>query len=188
MEDLFTNIGFESAEQGVAVLFILVVILFAICIALIIGIITLLLRKKDFSKQYVMPKGEVYTKNVQTTSRSSTSRGNGGRSRINPLVTERLSGLEDEQRKLTANIDDLYRKAARAYQKVGLVKYNAYTGLSGNTSFVIAMLDATESGFIINVINSREGSNVYMKDINNGRSNERLGAEEAEAFKIALSQ
>ena len=181
--DIFTNLGFESAEQAIGILFILIIILFAICIALIIGIITLLVRKKDFSKQYSDRSSRAYSNaGYQNAPRGKKN------VRIDKAVIEKMVDIEYNQNQLTKNVDDLYRKLGFSYQKVGMVKYNAYTGLSGNTSFVMAMLDGNDSGFILNVINGNEGSNIYMKDVENGESTERLGMEEAEALKIAISQ
>lgn len=174
MEDIFYRLGFSSPEAGVGTLFILVIILFVICIALIIGVITLLVRKKDFSR------------NITGISRKQMQRSS-GRSSGGRVTSDRFHNLEKEQKDLTININDLYRKAGRAYQKTGIVKYNAYSNMSGNVSFVIAMLDGNNSGFILNVINGREGSSIYIKDITNAQSNERLGTEEIEALKIAVS-
>lgn len=175
MESIFDKLGFSSPEAGIGVLFLLVVILFVICIALIIGVITLLVRKKDFSNNI--------TGVNKRKAQAGTSKGGKGR-----ISNEKLQMLALNQRDLTSNIDDLYRKVSKSYQKVGIVKYNAYSNMSGNVSFVVAMLDGDNSGFILNVINGREGSNIYIKDITNAQSNERLGTEEVQALKIAVSE
>ena len=174
MEQVFERIGFSSPEEGIGILFILVVILFAICIALIIGIITLLVRKRDFSNNIT----GISKKQLQ----AGNAKSSGGR-----ISNEKMWQLALNQRDLTANIDDLYRKVGRSYQKVGIVKYNAYSNMSGNVSFVVAMLDGDNSGFILNVINGREGSNIYIKNITNAQSDERLGTEEVQALKLAVS-
>lgn len=174
METVFEKLGFSSIEAGMGVMFLLIVILFAICIALIIGIITLLVRKRDFSNNIT---GVSQKQKVSVNSKTGTTR----------ISNENVRMLELRQKNLTRNIDDIYRKLGRSYQKVGIVKYNAYSTMSGNVSFVVAMLDGDDSGFILNVINGREGSNIYIKDITNAQSNERLGAEEIQALKMAVS-
>lgn len=175
METIFERLGFSSPEQGIGLLFILVIVLFVICIALIIGIITLLVRKRDFSNQM---SGVSQRQKASINSKSGKTR----------VSSENVRMLELRQKNLTRNIDDIYRKLGRSYQKVGIVKYNAYSTMSGNVSFVVAMLDGDDSGFILNVINGREGSNIYIKDITNAQSNERLGTEEIQALKIAVSR
>ena len=180
MEGIFSKLGFSSPEEGIGLLFILVIILFAICIALVIGIITLLVRKRDFSNN-IVGANSIQTRQKQKASVNSKS----GKGRI---PNEKVRMLELRQKNLTRNIDDIYRKIGKSYQKVGIVKYNAYSNMSGNISFVIAMLDGNNSGFILNVINGREGSNIYIKDINNAQSNERLGEEEIQALKNAVTQ
>ena len=79
------------------------------------------------------------------------------------------------------------REQVRAsYQKIGIVKYNAFKGMGGNLSFVIALLDDNNSGFILNSVHSREGCYLYMKDVEKGSTDVLLGAEEKEALERAL--
>ena len=61
-------------------------------------------------------------------------------------------------------------------------------GIDALGNACIAILDGDNSGFILNVINGREGSNLYIKDIEKAQSKERLGAEEVQALKNAVSQ
>ena len=59
--------------------------------------------------------------------------------------------------------------------------------MGGNLSFVIAMLDNNNSGFILDVVHSREGCYIYFKR-GRGRCDKRfsLGGEEQEALEQAL--
>ena len=54
-------------------------------------------------------------------------------------------------------LKSLSRQVRASYQKIGIVKYNAFKGMGGNLSFVIALLDDNNSGFILNSVHSREG-------------------------------
>ena len=78
------------------------------------------------------------------------------------------------------------RQVRASYQKIGIVKYNAFKGMGGNLSFVIALLDDNNSGFILNSVHSREGCYLYMKDVEKGSTDVLLGAEEKEALERAL--
>ena len=65
-------------------------------------------------------------------------------------------------------MDSVVSKAQAGYQKTGIVKYNAFKGMGGNLSFVIAMLDDNNTGFVLNSVHSREGCYLYLKDVVEG--------------------
>ena len=78
------------------------------------------------------------------------------------------------------------RNLRASYQKFGLVRYNAFKGMGGNLSFAMAMLDYTNSGFVLNSVHSREGCYLYLKRIDLGQTDGPLGNEEKEAVEQAL--
>ncbi len=97
----------------------------------------------------------------------------------------RLEELEKREKDDDADIQGIYDKFENAYQKTGIVKYDAYRENGGKLSFAIAMLDENNNGFVVNVMNSREGSFSYIKEITAGESSIELGDEEAEALSKA---
>ena len=80
----------------------------------------------------------------------------------------------------------LSKQIKSSFQKFGYVKYNAFKGMGGNLSFVIAMLDNNNSGFILDVVHSREGCYIYLKEVEEGATEVLLGGEEQEALEQAL--
>ena len=94
--------------------------------------------------------------------------------------------LQTSDRESRDQLKSLTRQVRASYQKIGIVKYNAFKGMGGNLSFVIALLDDNNSGFILNSIHSREGCYLYMKDVEKGSTDVLLGAEEKEALEMAL--
>lgn len=74
-----------------------------------------------------------------------------------------------------------------AYQKSGIVKYDAFSEMGGKLSFSLALLDADNNGFIINAIHSREGCYTYIKEIIKGASSIDLGEEEKKALEKAIN-
>ncbi len=82
------------------------------------------------------------------------------------------------------DIRQLYRNMSKAFQKVGIVKYDAYQQMGGMLSFSLALLDEDNTGFIINSVHSAEGCYTYTKEIKNGKCKLELGNEE----KVALDQ
>ena len=83
-------------------------------------------------------------------------------------------------------IRNLSRNVKGSYQKFGMVKYNAFKGMGGNLSFAFALLDYTNTGFILNSVHSREGCYLYLKTVDRGQTEISLGNEEKEALEQAL--
>lgn len=93
--------------------------------------------------------------------------------------------LEDTEKNVKA-IKALYENIKLTVQKIGIVKYDAFNEMGGKLSFALVMLDANNTGFVINAMHSREGCYTYIKEIINGESYIPLGAEEKEALDQAM--
>mgnify|MGYP001007468774 CR=1 FL=1 len=72
------------------------------------------------------------------------------------------------------------------YSKYGVEKYDAFDDVGGKLSFALALLDYTNTGFVLNSVHSREGCYLYLKDVERGETEVLLGAEEKEALEQAL--
>jgi len=101
-------------------------------------------------------------------------------------MTDQIKELKGEDRANKDAIRGLNKNLRASYQKFGMVKYNAFKGMGGNLSFVYALLDYTNTGFIINSVHSREGCYVYIKIVECGKTEVLLGSEEKEALEQAL--
>jgi len=84
------------------------------------------------------------------------------------------------------DITELYKKFELAFQKIGLVKYDAFREMGGQLSFSLVLLNENNSGFILNSVHSTEGCYSYTKEITNGECNITLGEEEKQALNIAM--
>ncbi len=87
-----------------------------------------------------------------------------------------------------SDIGKINRRLSGVYQKMGIVKYDAFNEMGGKLSFALAMLDDNNSGWIINAMHSREGCYTYVKEIVKGESYVELAEEEAEALDKAIFQ
>lgn len=101
--------------------------------------------------------------------------------RINQ-VEEILSSVKKDQQ----NIAQIFDNLKTTFQKVGMVKYDAFHEMGGKLSFSLALLDQKNDGFIINAMHSREGCYTYIKEIIDGNSVIVLADEEKEALDIAM--
>lgn len=106
---------------------------------------------------------------------------------IHALVKDNKE-LKEAVAKNTKDIQALYQGLRIAYQKTGLVKYDAFQQMGGQLSFCLAMLDQDNNGFIMNSVHSTEGCYCYTKEVKNGVSELSLGTEEAEALSIAMGE
>jgi hypothetical protein len=75
----------------------------------------------------------------------------------------------------------------RAFQRVGLVRFNPFEDTGGNQSFAVALLDATGDGFVLSSLHARAATRVYAKTVAAGRAESALSKEEQEALKLALA-
>ena len=99
---------------------------------------------------------------------------------------DEMEELQEKDRSSKDAMKQLSRQIKSSFQKFGYVKYNAFKGMGGNLSFVIAMLDNNNSGFILDVVHSREGCYIYLKEVEEGATEVLLGGEEQEALEQAL--
>ena len=96
--------------------------------------------------------------------------------------------LKTKEENNKKDIRTLYKKLESTYQKMGLIKYDAFNQMGGQLSFSLALLDENNNGFIINSVHSVEGCYSYTKEIKNGECSLELGKEEAEALAIAMGE
>lgn len=100
------------------------------------------------------------------------------------LEVDRLMEMSKNQ---ANEISRLKEVLSRTTNKIGIVKYDAFPNVGGKLSFALAMLDESNSGFVLNAIHSREGCYTYVKEIVKGESYIVLGQEEKEALRQAVN-
>lgn len=96
--------------------------------------------------------------------------------------------LKTSFKKNSDSIKSIKDNLLLAYQKVGVVRYDAFREMGGELSFSIALLNDRNDGFIINSVHSTEGCYTYTKEIVGGESFISLGDEEREALNKAMNQ
>lgn len=96
--------------------------------------------------------------------------------------------LRNATEKNKKDIRILYKNMESTFQKIGVVKYDAFRQMGGSLSFCLALLDENNSGFIMNSVHSTDGCYTYTKIIKNGESDVDLGTEEKKALSIAMGE
>jgi len=104
-------------------------------------------------------------------------------------LLERCRDLGHMQRSL----EQLQEKAAdlqvgleKSFNRAGLVRFNAFSDISSDLSFALALLSREGNGFILTSIYSRDDTRVFIKPVQDGRATNRLSEEEEKALAIAL--
>ena len=100
---------------------------------------------------------------------------------------DRVHSLGREVERLVARTGRLETGATRAFQRVGLVRFNPFEDTGGNQSFALALLDAEGNGWVLSSLHARSGTRVYAKAIREGRADGALSDEEAAAIKQATA-
>lgn len=107
---------------------------------------------------------------------------------LEEILVKRLNQIDslvDANATNEKNIKKVVNNMKFTFQKVGLVKYDAFNEMGGKLSFSLALLNASNDGFVLNAVHSREGCYTYIKEIIDGNSIIVLAEEEQEALKMA---
>jgi hypothetical protein len=100
---------------------------------------------------------------------------------------QKVEAVEVENVKLRDYCKRLNEDMMSCIQKVGVVRYSAFKDTGSDLSFALALLDERDNGVVLNGIYSREMSNIYAKQIINGKTSSKLSEEEEQAMDIAVN-
>lgn len=89
------------------------------------------------------------------------------------IVEDRITALETIQEK--------------TIQKVGMLRFNAFSDMGGEQSFALALLDKNNAGVVISSIYGRDDARTYAKPIKSGTSTYKLSQEERNAIDKAIN-
>lgn len=100
----------------------------------------------------------------------------------------RVSRLSEQSEENKTHADGLKKQIGSMLTHYGIVKYDAFSDVGGKMSFALAMLDDSNSGFVLNTIHNRDNCFQYIKEIVNGESYIMLSSEEIEALNRAINK
>lgn len=168
MNSHFLNmIGLGGIDAGYILLFLLI-----ICILLLVMIIAAFVQINKFKEKYkkfmLGKDGANLEKDIMTLYED------------NKFIKLNVSQNRDD-------IKELFKKHESAFQKLGLVKYDAFKEMGGKLSFAMVLLDENNNGFLINSVHSSDGCYSYTKRIKNGDSELPLSNEEKVAVERAMN-
>lgn len=165
ISDILNSYGIDPA--------ILTVILAGLVVILVIAMIIMMIRMQRIYRRY-----DIFMRGKDAESLEE---------KLAELL-EKVGDLQDTDRATRDVMKVLSRNMAVSYQKTGIVKYNAFDGMGGESSFVLALLDQENTGFLLNAMHSRTSCYIYIKEVKDGNPESLLGTEEKAALDIAMSQ
>ena len=165
--NLFENMGLGEFDLSILIIILLIMII----IGWIIAIISLI-KYQNLNKKYQKFMGGNEAKALESYITELIA--------LNKENSERIDDNE-------AEIKRLYKKQRLNFQKVGMIKYDALQEMGGNLSFVIALLDENNNGFIMNSVHNIHSNYCYAKEIKAGKSSINLSEEEQVALEKALT-
>lgn len=167
MNSNFLNmIGLGSVDIGYLLLTLLI-----INVILLILIIVAFLNINKFTRKY---KKFMQGKNASSLEKDIMS------------LYEDNTFIKANVEKNKKDIAELFEKHKTTFQKMGLVKYDAFKEMGGKLSFTLALLDENNNGVLLNSVHSSDGCYSYTKRIKNGDSAITLSNEEKVAVERAM--
>ena len=101
-------------------------------------------------------------------------------------ISKDINKSKEDIAKLAARCDTIEREEQLHIQKIGLLRFNPFKDTGGDQSFILALVDAFNTGVIITALYSRSGTRWYTKKIFKGRGTEHeLSEEEKKALQMA---
>lgn len=98
----------------------------------------------------------------------------------------RSERLDKELKQLSEYVQNHRELSKKAFQKLGLVKFNPFDRLGGEQSHCVALLNEDGAGVVITFLYTHEGVRVYVKDVlGKGGKQTDLSKEEEKAIENA---
>lgn len=87
---------------------------------------------------------------------------------------------------LVDRCDTIEKESLVHIQKIGLLRFNPFKDTGGDQSFILALLDAKDTGVVVTALYSRSGTRWYAKKVENGKgADHELSEDEKRALKLA---
>ncbi len=108
-------------------------------------------------------------------------------------LPEVIDSIVNKASNTDKRVDDLHKKyikleedALLHIQKIGLLRFNPFKDTGGDQSFIMALLDAHNTGVVISSLHTRSGTRWYAKRVVKGRGIEYdLSEDEQKVLKEA---
>ncbi len=101
-------------------------------------------------------------------------------------LMRRIARLEAKSEELDPRIAILENVATMSIQKIGFVRFNPFQDTGGDNSFMLVLLDRTNTGVILSSLYMRDGIRLYAKSIEAGTPKQVLSIEEKKVLENTM--
>ena len=162
MSDVLNSAGIDVG--------VMLIVLLILEIGLVIAVFALMTRFRRLNAKY-----------------TSFMKGQSGGS-LEKDINQKIAKIEKYAKNLgtlDGTLNQIRDVQAQSVHKYGIVKYDAFEDVGGKLSFALALLNESDSGFVLNAVHSKENCFLYLKEIVKGESYIMLSNEEVEALRAA---
>ena len=100
----------------------------------------------------------------------------------------KVDEVSDKNEEIINYCKTIDNRISLCIKKIGMVRYSAFKDTGSDLSFALALLNDKNDGVILNGIYSREMSNIYAKQVIDGKCSNKLSEEERQALEIAINR
>lgn len=101
-------------------------------------------------------------------------------------ILDKLSKNGKEINVLKQALEDIRNQGKNHIQKIGFVRYNPFSDIGGDQSFVFALLDGNRTGVVLRSLHNRNATRWFAKNVKNGKGVDyELTKEEEKAVILA---
>lgn len=162
---------FQFSDYGISTDLILLIAMGAVLLLFILCIV-LFVKNNALKKKYEAFMRDADGKSLQQSFQKKFENMDYVNEKIKEIDT-RLNGIDDN--------------LLKTYQKIGIVKYDAFKEVGGTLSFVLTLLSKENDGFIMNSMHSnKEGCYIYIKEVKAGEVFVTLSEEERQSLDQAI--
>ena len=101
-------------------------------------------------------------------------------------LMRRIARLEAKTEECDPRIDFLEKIATTSIQKTGFVRFNPFQDTGGDNSFILVLLDHTNTGVVLSSLYMREGIRLYAKSVEAGKPKHVLSEEEKKVLEDTI--
>ncbi len=99
---------------------------------------------------------------------------------------ENMDYINEKLGEIDVRLNGIDMNLLQTYQKIGIVKYDAFKEIGGTLSFALTLLTKDNDGFILNSMHSNtEGCYTYIKEVKAGEVFVALSEEESQSLEQA---
>ena len=103
-------------------------------------------------------------------------------------IVYRMTRIEAMHEEAGPRLERLEKLNKTNIQKMGFVRFNPFQDTGGDNSFVLTLLDEENSGVLISSLYTRDGTRIYGKRIERGRTRYPMLEEEKQVLEETVSK